>query len=755
MLRTLRSPLAIATFVGLLCGLSMVTFPIDHLFWNVRFKLMSRDVPQSIVVIAEESPAPQSRAAFNAEQARLIEVVRRQMPQRVFLDFPLEPSPDATIDSSLAAAIRSLGSDVAVVVRPEHEDADRLRLPSPRLAGTADVVSGAWRTDFLGYAVFSRRDIRIDDRAVDAFAVRLARLGKGTGTTIYHASEYDPTSIPSVDAARVLAGAVTPGTLTGRTVVISQMREGTDRIGYLGHGQVDPVMVDIAASYGLRKPGAAYLGTVWPVLLIAGLIGLGLRPRRRSRRVFVYTAATALTIASPVLLQLFGIYIMPSAALVTIAAFGGIRLWQHWRSRLRHTSASGLPNLLALAEGKIDPTRDVVMALIARYEEFLATLPADLHGECAQQIARRLAVGCGTTEIYHGEGGQFAWTEEARPLDVQFDHFEGLRALFSAPLQIGAHRFDTNIHFGLDRNNGLDATTRVNTALASATEAMKNGRTAECFEADRLVNAAWDLSLNARIDEGLRNGEIWLAFQPQWDFLSGRFSGAEALIRWNHPERGPIRPDAFILHAERAGRIDTLTWWVVEQAITAHAALAAVDPEFGLSINLSGQMVDKPSLIPTMAEIVRRRGIDSRLLTIEVTETSSVRNRAEARSNLAQLRAMGFRLSIDDFGTGEASLSYLAELPSDELKLDRRFVSAITGCDRNRAIVANTIRLAHDLGQSVVAEGIEDAPTFELLHHLGCDQGQGYYIAKPAPLPDVLALCSRMDHSGLIRFRDC
>ncbi|RQW45513.1 EAL domain-containing protein [Novosphingobium sp. LASN5T] len=421
-----------------------------------------------------------------------------------------------------------------------------------------------------------------------------------------------------------------------------------------------------------------------------------------------------------------------------MAIYGSIRLWQKWRRRVQHTSASGLPNLLSLTSKQIEVGRDVVVAVIARYEEILATLPKELHGECARQIARRLSVGSGRSEIYNGDGGHFAWTEEARPLEMQLNHLEGLRALFSAPLQIGEHTFDTNIHFGLDRNEGVDALARVNSALASANEALTSGRSIELFEAARLAEAPWELSLHARIDEGLRNGDIWLAFQPQWDFAEKRFCGAEALIRWNHPTRGPIAPDAFILQAERAGRIDALTFWVLEEAITAALEINALGPRFQMSINLSAQMVDKPNLVSNIAEVVQRRGIDPSLLTIEVTETSSVHNRPAARHNLSQLRALGFRLSIDDFGTGEASLSHLAELPSDELKIDRRFVSRITTAERERAIVAYTIALAHDLHQEVVAEGIEDEATLQLLMELGCDYAQGYYLGKPQSFADFI-----------------
>jgi len=221
-------------------------------------------------------------------------------------------------------------------------------------------------------------------------------------------------------------------------------------------------------------------------------------------------------------------------------------------------------------------------------------------------------------------------------------------------------------------------------------------------------------------------------------------SGAEALIRWNDPVRGPIRPDEFILQAEQAGRIDALTYWVLDQAITAATSFNGLGPHFQISINLSAQLVDKPSLISSVSEIVRRRGIDCRLLTIEVTETAGVCNRPGAIRNLSQLRAMGFHLSIDDFGTGEASLSYLAELPSDELKIDRRFVSQIVHQERERHIVASTINLAHALNQTVVAEGIEDLSTFELLRQLGCDYGQGYYIGRPETFEQLQARYSAL-----------
>lgn len=493
------------------------------------------------------------------------------------------------------------------------------------------------------------------------------------------------------------------------------------------------VAFDIAGAVQLQHILPQFVGD-GPILAMVGLlIWLARRETWRRRRTQLYGAAVAVVLLVPVLVRPFGLMAQPDSAFGLLIVYGAIRLWQKRTRAIRHTSALGLPNLLALSNSDLPVGSDVVVATIARFEEILATLPRDLHGECAQQIARRITVGCGAEQIYHSDGGHFAWVEEARPLDMQLSHLEGLRALFAAPLQLGAHTFDTNIHFGLDRNEGADAAIRVNSALASANDALANGRSIELFEAHRLAEAPWELSLHARIDEGLRNGDIWLAFQPQWDLASNRICGAEALIRWNHPTRGAIAPNAFILQAERAGRIDSLTYWVLDQAITAALAINAKGERFQMSVNLSGQMVDKPDLVANCARITERRGLDPRLITIEVTETSSVGNRAAAVHNLTQLRQLGFRLSIDDFGTGEASLAYLSDLPSDELKLDRRFVARIVDSARDRAIVASTIGLAHALGQTVVAEGIEDGATLAMLRDMGCDFAQGFLLGYPQP----------------------
>lgn len=734
----LRSTLGFSVLATLLLAMLAAGEPLAHGYWNFSYKLIQRSAPTSVVLVTVGN----SQDWTTAREAELLARLRRQMPRRVLFDAVIPVGENLADDAALTREVRSFGNDISFIARSDKIDGfgpESIAMPPKQITGTAPVLLSAWRGNFVLYATSAPYTIALGGKSYPTVSTELAGVTRGIEDYYYPDFSIDPATILRVPAERLLKEDLPSSQLAGRTVIVSGPTRAP-QVLYFGHSFAPPVALDIAGAEGLKAPFSVSLGpqlSSLPVLMLTILLVVAGRRVCGRRKVAWYLITVLTALVLPMALRWQGFVFGPDAAVIFMGIYGGLRSWQKRARRIQLTSASGLPNLLALANSPLPVGSDMVVAVVARYEEMLATLPRELHGESARQIARRIAAGAGTETIYHGDGGHFAWTEEARPLEMQLNHLQGLHALFAAPLIIGTHTFDTNIHFGLDRNEGLDAPTRFNLALASANEAFANGRTVELFEANRLAEAPWDLSLHARIEEGLRNGDIWLAFQSQWDLQENRMCGAEALIRWNHPTRGAIAPDAFILQAERAGRIDALTYWVLELAITAALTLNARGPRFQMSINLSAQMVDKPDLVANLSEIVRRRGIDPTLLTVEITETSSVRNRPAACQNLTRLREMGFRLSIDDFGTGEASLAYLADLPSDELKIDRRFVSRMTTSTRDRAIVANTIALAHALGQSVVAEGIETGETLAMLRAMGCDFAQGYHLGRPKPFSQL------------------
>ena len=242
------------------------------------------------------------------------------------------------------------------------------------------------------------------------------------------------------------------------------------------------------------------------------------------------------------------------------------------------------------------------------------------------------------------------------------------------------------------------------------------------------------------IIEALDKGEYVAFFQPKVDLATGNLVGAEALARWRHPVRGLLSPDLFIPALETKGLIDRLMWTMVERSASACLAWQThgLPISVSVSVNLSLKSLDDPTLADRLTDSVLKTGLKPQQMILEITETAAMTDVARCLENLARLRLKGFGLSIDDYGTGYASMQQLARIPFTELKIDRTFVSEASGHSQHRVMLASSIDLARKLGLKVVAEGVETRADWNRLKELGCNIAQGYFIAKPMPAAEFL-----------------
>ncbi len=237
----------------------------------------------------------------------------------------------------------------------------------------------------------------------------------------------------------------------------------------------------------------------------------------------------------------------------------------------------------------------------------------------------------------------------------------------------------------------------------------------------------------AQLRRAIDQGELVLHHQPKLSLRTGRVDGVEALVRWAHPQRGLLFPDAFIELAESAGLMADLTSSVLDRALAQRRAWADRGRELTVAVNVSPSNLVDEDFPAEVAALLVRHGVPATALVLEVTESLLMEDRERAIRVLAGLREAGVGVSIDDYGTGYSSLAYLATLPVTELKLDRSFVGAMTGSHRAASIVTSTLQLAHALGLVFVAEGVEDQATVDALAALGCDVVQGYHLSRPLP----------------------
>jgi EAL domain-containing protein (putative c-di-GMP-specific phosphodiesterase class I)/CheY-like chemotaxis protein len=237
---------------------------------------------------------------------------------------------------------------------------------------------------------------------------------------------------------------------------------------------------------------------------------------------------------------------------------------------------------------------------------------------------------------------------------------------------------------------------------------------------------------------GLSAGQFEPFFQPKVDLGTGKVVGAEALAYWRHPERGIVPPGAFISVLEEAGEVDALTWVMLEKSATVAATWQAEGRPLSVSVNLSLTSLCDPTLADRITDTVRRQGLDSKAMMLEITESAAMTDVGRCLENLARLRVKGFGLSIDDYGTGYSSMQQLARIPFTELKLDQSFVTHCGSNAQHLAIIESSLDMARRLRLKTVAEGVETQADWTLLRDLGCALAQGYFIAKPMPAGDFL-----------------
>jgi diguanylate cyclase (GGDEF)-like protein len=307
----------------------------------------------------------------------------------------------------------------------------------------------------------------------------------------------------------------------------------------------------------------------------------------------------------------------------------------------------------------------------------------------------------------------------------------------SGPLTVGTHEFHVSASVGITicPADGDDDETLLNNAQIAMHQAKEQGgnryRLYEPSMNERMLRR---LSLENGLRRALAREEFEVYYQPQVNGQSGRVVGAEALVRWNDPNRGLVLPAEFIPLAEESGLITDLGDWVLRVAVAQNKAWEGQGlPPLRVSVNVAARQMQDAKLVARVAEILRHSGLDHDRLELEITEASFITNTATTIALLHELREMGVRVSLDDFGTGYSSLSYLKNLPLDTLKIDQSFVSSLSTDPGGAAITAAIIAMAHTLDLKVIAEGVETEYQQAFLKERLCDELQGYLFGKPMP----------------------
>jgi len=416
----------------------------------------------------------------------------------------------------------------------------------------------------------------------------------------------------------------------------------------------------------------------------------------------------------------------------------------------RHDNLTNLPNRSMLLEKlesglaeALENNKSLALFImdLDRFKEVNDTLGHHVGDRMLQEVGRRLESVLGRTDMVARLGGdEFAVLLPGANLQRSKAVCREIFAVMDRPIKVENLRLRAAASIGvaLCPEHGRDASLLMRHADVAMYEAKRKQKGFSFYTPDQDEYSISRLGLSSELRDAINDNQLLLEYQPMVDFKTGRIFCAEALVRWQHPEYGLIPPEEFIPTAEQTGVIRPMTLWVIDKALEQTAIWSRSGIDLHISVNLSVRSLQDRRLPGQVQKLVDRHQIDPKHVILEITESAIMSDPLTARRVMRRLSSMGFHLSIDDFGTGYSSLAYLKQLPVDEIKIDKSFVTQMDKDENDAVIVRATIDLAHNLGLKVVAEGVESMDVWDLLEMLGCDTAQGYYIRRPQD-PQALA----------------
>lgn len=733
-----------AAFTGVLFGVTEVGLPLEDVAVNGRTMLRSHPSDGQIVIVLQDERTLQELGTYDITRGQDAATVRNLFAsgaKRVFFDRTLAYINEDKGTNAFIDTLKANQGRIFLGALPSSDGAHGNyagMVPAAAFRANVDVVSLlALNHPFnLSMSLPFASDSPIGK--IPGLAARIAGVSGSIDRVFRPDYSIDHTTIPTVSYVDVMKGRADPRIVRGKDIIIAPSADVYHDIHPLPtQGYTPGAFFHAIAAETLKQGVPLELGWLPAFLLVLVVIITGVG-RGRSLDIYRFTGLVAILVAAPLALDGLRIQIdiVPAIAMAAVAVF-----------RMRHldkvevagetNAGSGLPSVQVLRKYDAVSSRILVALKIRNYSAIIGSFAGEVEAQIAHEIVRRIRISDSQVVVYH-EGGMFLWLSTIRSTFDLFENLEGLHRIVQNGIQVGGLDIDLSFNCGIDSEFDRPVSSRVASAMQSAEEAVRNDELVYKYDSHK-HEARWEISLLTQLDRAIDNGEVWVAYQPKLDVASNRVTGAEALVRWTHPERGPISPDKFIRIAEEFHRIERITRFVVNDAVRAAVELRRQGLELSMSVNISAQLLRNPGLPGTILEILAVHGLEPEKLTLEITETDRLDRSSRTFQMLQKLVQAGLRLSIDDFGTGNATIDYLRYLPATEVKIDKVFVQAMEANKEDLLLVQSIVEMAHSQDRTVVAEGVETLAALEILKGMNCDTIQGYYVCRPVPFRDLLA----------------
>ncbi len=745
-----------AAIIGVFAGTSGVGTGAERDLRELSAKVRKHDPSGELHIVEIDARSIASIASWpwpRGNYARLIAQLRAAGAATIAFDVDFSSESAPAQDAAFAAELARADGKIILPTFGQQAGGGHEgwtdSLPIPELRDHATLAAVSIIPDADGYVRRAPVGTMTGGFPRPSLSAIIAGVNGAAGQDFAIDYGIDPGTIPRHSFIDIRDGKFDRAAITGKHVLIGATAvELGDRYAVPNHGVIPGVVIQALAAETLASGLPREAGWQLPLLLALGLGSATLYCRTRAQ-----LAAAAITIpiilfASAIIAEAAARWLLPIAPALAALAFittaaTAMRILHSARRRRAHDAATGLPNRIALRDAmRTYAGAGVIAARIAEFDKLAAGLGEAATADLIRRLRDRIALVAEGSTVYRVEDRVLAWRcYDENELEARL---RTLRAKMLDPVEVGGRHVDVTLAFGFaPQLTTVRMEHVVPQATLAADRALVNGTGWHFHDAgeDEVVDR--ELSLLGELDQAMGKGEIQVVYQPKLDLQTDRIVSVEALVRWHHSTRGFLRPDLFIPLAERNDRIAGLTLHVLRQTIGDLLEWRSFGHEITGAVNISAKLLSSAHFIADLTELVAASGIAPEMLTFEVTESAAMNDPAKAVAALETFKQLGIAISMDDYGTGQSTLSYLKELPLNELKIDRSFVQFAHENRGDGVLVRSTVNLAHELGLKVVAEGVEDQACLDFLRTIGCDMVQGYLISRPVPAADLPALLHR------------
>lgn len=730
------------------CGVLQILFvflPFSLGLYALQTKVAIKPVSGDIVVVGIDSASINEVGRWpwpRDKQAELLRKIDAYEPASIFVDVGYQGTTNVAADSALRTTLENLNAPTKVIalVAGQTDGSPQTIFSNKAAIGSTENVS-AFAPSIFGFVWELPTSVETQRGRVPTAAASIAKYQEQSPSNFAVGYTYDPNTISVYSAKDVFSRAVKRDKLRGKIVLLGATDPTQQDIHLLpGWGKQPGVFIHVLGAETLKGGIPSNWGWLFFFALALVVCGFQLTQLGFKHSVYVSWVAAMTLLASSTWLTTLNIGNDPIAAMVLIASVGiTVSRQKAALIRSQRHADTGLCDMTGYMVEEVVSNAVFIGATLVRAETRMGFVRQEDEMAIMKEVGHRLSTVIDEQQLTHNDDQQFLWEMPSVATHKLADHLEGLRQLFVEPIVIYGRKIDIDIHFGVDRNVNREIKSRMGSALAASVEASKSKSTftiATTVEFDNLLQSKF----GPEFETAINHGDIELALEAQQNLGNGMVTSAAASLRWTHPAYGRINTGRLFDIARNTGNLETVSRYLIAQAVIAAGQLVKKEPSFAISVKVATDVILTQGFGLDVLQLTSDAQCRPSNITFEIIDLHEYKYNEDARTAIYNLQILGFNIGIGNFGKTDADIDFFKKFQPDEIFLVKSFSAELLGSTSNEIFAIGALRIGKANHVITTADGIDDRDVLAALRRHGCDRGRGKILSIPLNLNSFISL---------------